>query len=83
MSKKDEVVSTYLEGEKLPNFKSLSGIEYREYYGEQNNMGHVKLIMGGVIPPDDVEVLKPRGVHAVFTPGTRQDALLNTIKSII
>lgn len=32
MSSKAEVGSTYLEGERLPNFKSLSGIDYKEYY---------------------------------------------------
>jgi methylmalonyl-CoA mutase N-terminal domain/subunit len=38
MSRTEEIVSTYLEGERLPNFKSLSGIEYLEYYdGSQSN----------------------------------------------
>jgi methylmalonyl-CoA mutase N-terminal domain/subunit len=32
MSSEAEVGSTYLEGERLPNFKSLSGIDYKEYY---------------------------------------------------
>jgi methylmalonyl-CoA mutase N-terminal domain/subunit len=32
MSSKAEVGSTYLEGERLPDFKSLSGIDYKEYY---------------------------------------------------
>ena len=32
MSSKAEVGSTYHEGERLPNFKSLSGIDYKEYY---------------------------------------------------
>jgi hypothetical protein len=37
----------------------------------------------GINMDADVPTQKQRGVHAVFTPGTRQDALLNTIKSII
>jgi methylmalonyl-CoA mutase N-terminal domain/subunit len=36
MSSKADVVSTYLEGEKLPNFKSLSGIEYKEFYDKSD-----------------------------------------------
>jgi methylmalonyl-CoA mutase C-terminal domain/subunit len=49
----------------------------------QNGMDDVKLIMGGVIPPDDVDTLKKLGVNAVFTPGTRQEALLSMINSIV
>ena len=44
---------------------------------------NVKLIIGGVIPPMDVEELKKLGVHAVFTPGTRRDKLLNKVKETV
>lgn len=50
---------------------------------KQENMSNVKLMIGGVIPPVDVAELKKIGVHAVFTPGTRREALLSNINSII
>ena len=50
---------------------------------KQENISNVKLMIGGVIPPVDVEELKKIGVHAVFTPGTRREALLGNINSIL
>jgi methylmalonyl-CoA mutase C-terminal domain/subunit len=47
------------------------------------NMSAVRLVMGGVIPPMDVEELNKIGVHAVFTPGTRKDALLQRLAAIL
>jgi methylmalonyl-CoA mutase C-terminal domain/subunit len=35
-----------------------------------NDMAHVALIVGGVIPDKDIEPLRKAGVHAVFTPNT-------------
>ena len=46
----------------------------------QGKMSHVKLLIGGVIPPIDVEQLKKIGVHGVFTPGTRRDTVLNSFE---
>ncbi|OPY78162.1 MAG: Methylmalonyl-CoA mutase [Syntrophorhabdus sp. PtaU1.Bin058] len=73
----DAIGVSFLSGEHLfyaGKFKSLLG---------QKDMGHVKLIMGGVITPEDVEALKGLGVDAVFTPGTRRDVLLSKIDSIM
>jgi len=39
----------------------------------------VKLMIGGVIPPDDVAELERYGVDAVFTPGTRKSCIINKI----
>jgi methylmalonyl-CoA mutase C-terminal domain/subunit len=47
------------------------------------NMSAVKLVMGGVIPPMDVEELNKIGVHGVFTPGTRKDVLLQRLAAIL
>lgn len=44
---------------------------------------HVKIIMGGVIPPDDVTKLKSLGVDLVFTPGTPKDRILTNIESLL
>lgn len=49
---------------------------------QQNNMSHVKVIIGGVIPPDDVKQLKSLGVDAVFTPGTPKQKILDVIGSL-
>lgn len=48
----------------------------------QNNMSNVKVIIGGVIPPDDVKKLKSLGVEAVFTPGTPKQKILDVIVSL-
>ncbi|MCX7856377.1 MAG: cobalamin-dependent protein [Deltaproteobacteria bacterium] len=45
-----------------------------------NNLNHVKIFVGGIIPPKDVVVLKEMGVEAVFTPGAKKDEILNEIK---
>jgi methylmalonyl-CoA mutase, N-terminal domain len=54
MSQKDEKVSTYLEGERVPHFKSLSGIEYKEVYGRSDWNGEL---------PDPGQYPFTRGIH--------------------
>ena len=49
----------------------------------ERSMTGVKLLMGGVIPPVDVEELNRIGVHAIFTPGTRKEAMLRRIEAIL
>ena len=49
---------------------------------QSNEMGDVKVVLGGVIPPDDVRKLNGLGVHAVFTPGTPKQMILKTIESL-
>jgi methylmalonyl-CoA mutase, C-terminal domain len=49
----------------------------------EKEMSDLKLMIGGVIPPVDVEELKKLGVHAIFTPGARRDAILDRINSIL
>ena len=48
----------------------------------EKNMNDVKLIIGGVIPPDDVDELYRLGVNAVFTPGTMRETVINTINDL-
>jgi len=59
------------------------------YYAEdllkelkKRDMGDKKVVIGGVMPPDDVDRLKSLGVDAVFTPGTRKDIILENIHSL-
>ena len=37
---------------------------------KKNNADSIKVICGGVIPPDDYDFLKKLGVSEVFGPGT-------------
>ncbi len=38
---------------------------------------------GGVIPDDDIEILKQKGIAAVFTPGTSTETVVNLIKEMM
>jgi methylmalonyl-CoA mutase C-terminal domain/subunit len=49
----------------------------------ENGLGDKKLIVGGVIPPDDVKSLKEMGVSAIFTTGTMRDAVLLKVKELV
>ena len=49
----------------------------------EKDMPDVRLMLGGVIPPKDVEELNRLGVHAVFTPGTRRETILNRVTRIL
>ncbi|MBM4277638.1 MAG: methylmalonyl-CoA mutase [Deltaproteobacteria bacterium] len=48
----------------------------------KNGLEDKKLIIGGVIPPDDVKVLRDIGVSAIFTPGTMRDAIIYKVKEL-
>ena len=45
--------------------------------------GHMKVICGGVIPPQDYEFLYDAGVTAIFGPGTRIPAAANEVLGLI
>ena len=47
----------------------------------QNHMNDVLLVVGGIIPNQDVEGLKQAGVAAVFQPGTPMDAIIEFIRA--
>jgi len=43
---------------------------------------HIRVVLGGVIPPEDYEPLKQAGVQCVFGPGTRlSEAALQILKA--
>jgi methylmalonyl-CoA mutase C-terminal domain/subunit len=48
----------------------------------QNGLEDKKLIVGGVIPPDDVKTLKEMGVSAIFTPGTMRKAIIQKVNEL-
>src|SRR3974390_715482 len=48
---------------------------------KQNRMGDVLLVVGGIIPDQDVEGLKKAGVAAVFQPGTPMATIIDFIRN--
>src|ERR1700719_95290 len=48
---------------------------------KQNKMDDVLLLVGGIIPDQDVENLKKSGVSAVFQPGTPMDDIITFIRA--
>lgn len=48
---------------------------------KQNQMDDVLVVVGGIIPDQDVEGLKNAGVAAVFQPGTPMDSIIEFIRA--
>jgi methylmalonyl-CoA mutase C-terminal domain/subunit len=48
---------------------------------KQNQMDDVLLLVGGIIPDQDIEALKNGGVAAVFQPGTPMDSIIDFIRT--
>ena len=68
--------ASFLEGEQMfyvPRLLELA---------REKQMKNVKFAVGGVIPPDDVKRLKELGTHAVYTPGTPRDIVIDGIKAL-
>lgn len=49
----------------------------------ENDLGDVKVIVGGIIPDEDSEALKKLGVSAVFGPGSNTEEIAAFIRSAI
>src|SRR5947207_6222889 len=47
----------------------------------RNKMDDVLLILGGIIPDQDIDALKKAGVAAIFQPGTSMDEIIQFIRS--
>jgi methylmalonyl-CoA mutase C-terminal domain/subunit len=50
---------------------------------QQHGLQDRKLIVGGVIPPDDVKTLQSMGVSAIFTPGTMRETIIQRVKGLL
>jgi len=48
---------------------------------KQNQMDDVLVVIGGIIPDQDIEGLKKAGVSAVFQPGTPMDSIIEFIRA--
>jgi methylmalonyl-CoA mutase C-terminal domain/subunit len=49
----------------------------------EKDMTDVKVVLGGIIPDEDAEVLKRDGVAAVFQPGASLDSIVEFIRSAV
>jgi methylmalonyl-CoA mutase C-terminal domain/subunit len=48
---------------------------------KQNKMDDVILLVGGIIPDQDIDSLKKAGVAAIFQPGTSMDEIVKFIRA--
>src|SRR5258708_16492988 len=49
----------------------------------EKDMGDVLVVVGGIVPDQDVEALKQQGVAAVFQPGASLDGIVTFIRSTV
>lgn len=49
---------------------------------QQHDMNDVAVIIGGIIPPEDVDKLKEMGVAGVFGPGSDTGAIVRFIENL-
>src|SRR6476659_3723932 len=47
---------------------------------KQNKMDDVLVLVGGIIPDQDIDALKKAGVAAIFQPGTAMDSIVQFIR---
>jgi methylmalonyl-CoA mutase C-terminal domain/subunit len=48
-----------------------------------NGQGHVKVFLGGIIPDEDVPILKEMGVVGIYGPGTLTDKIVQDIRESV
>jgi methylmalonyl-CoA mutase C-terminal domain/subunit len=48
---------------------------------KQNRMDDVLVLVGGIIPDQDIDALKKQGVAAIFQPGTAMDDIVKFIRA--
>ena len=72
----DAIGVSFLGGEHLYYTRILAGLM------KENEINDVKLILGGVIPPHDVDELKRLGVSEVFTPGTQRETIIEALNNL-
>ena len=71
----EEIVTTAIQEDvAVIGLSSLSGAHLRLFPAvidelQKMNAQDIKVLGGGIIPEDDIEVLKKAGIEAVFTPG--------------
>jgi methylmalonyl-CoA mutase C-terminal domain/subunit len=72
----DAIGCSFLGGEHLYYTRRLIDLM------NEKNIDNMKLILGGVIPPEDVEELKRLGIACIFTPGTMRDTIIEALNNL-
>ena len=72
----DAIGCSFLGGEHLHYARKLIDVL------KANHLDNVKVILGGVIPQDDVRELEKLGVSLVFTPGTLKEKIIEQINNL-
>ena len=72
----DAIGVSFLGGEHLYYTRKLTDLM------KEKEMNDIKLILGGVIPPHDVDELKGLGVSEVFTPGTMRKTIIESLDKL-
>jgi methylmalonyl-CoA mutase C-terminal domain/subunit len=50
---------------------------------KSNNQEHVKVFIGGIIPNEDIPLLKKMGVKGIYGPGTLTETIIKDIREAI
>jgi methylmalonyl-CoA mutase C-terminal domain/subunit len=72
----DAIGCSFLGGEHLFYTRRLTSLM------NEKHIDKIKLILGGVIPPEDIDELRRLGVAHVFTPGTLRDTIIEALKNL-
>jgi methylmalonyl-CoA mutase C-terminal domain/subunit len=72
----DAIGCSFLGGEHLFYARRLTDLM------REKHIDKIKLILGGVIPPEDIDELKRLGAAHVFTPGTLRDTIIEALKNL-
>ncbi len=83
------IINTALqEDADVVGLSSLSGV-HNYFFPEvvkqlkEKDLGHVLVVGGGIIPEEDIPVLKKAGVDEIFGPGTNTETIVSYIKENI
>lgn len=49
---------------------------------KEKGLKDLPIVVGGIIPEDDIELLKQNGVKAVFTPGSNLNDIVDTFRMV-
>jgi methylmalonyl-CoA mutase C-terminal domain/subunit len=72
----DAIGCSFLGGEHLFYARRLADLM------SERQVDKIRLILGGVIPPEDVDELERLGVAHVFTPGTLRDEIIEALNNL-
>jgi methylmalonyl-CoA mutase C-terminal domain/subunit len=83
----EEIVSTAIQEDVAAiGLSSLSGAHLRLFPAvvaelKKRDAADIRVLGGGIIPDDDIEVLKKAGIEAIFTPGAPLAEIIEAFKN--